>query len=275
MHSTNIGQVTLTCMTSRFWRLPIAVSVVFIFISHVFGAEPVQQLPVGTLLPAILNSSIESEKSKPGQKISAKLKQEVPLPDNGRVKAGAEITGHIVSVQRGSGGATAQVVLVFDALKSEGRIYPLTTSLRALASMQAVYQARLPINGSVPDNLSVWDWNTRQVGGEIVFGGQRKVESTIGVVGTMLEPGAVVGVPRGNPEAGCPAPDNKNLQAFWIFSTDACGAYGWEGMQVVRTPQDTAAGKITLTAPKKVDIRSGGGILLTVEKQQASDTGGS
>jgi hypothetical protein len=215
-------------MTTRSLRLLVWVCAALIFASQLYGAEPVvQQLPAGTLLPVILNSDINASKSKVGQKISARLKQDVPLGDNGRVKAGSEIIGHIVSVQGGSDGSSAKVVLTFDTLKADGRTYPLTTSLRALASMQAVYQARLPINGSTPDNLSVWDWTTRQVGGEIVFGGQKKVESTAGVVGTMVEPGWVIGIPRPNPEAGCGDPENKSIQAFWIFSTDACGAYGW------------------------------------------------
>jgi hypothetical protein len=261
-------------MSKRFSRLLILVSAMSIS-NLAFAAEPGQQLPVGTLLPAVLDSNINSEKSKPGQKISARVKQDVPLPDNGKVKAGSEILGHVVSVKGASASSPGNVVLVFDTLKSDGRSYPLTTSLRAIASMAAVYQARLPISGSVPDNLSVWDWTTRQIGGEIVFGGQRKVESTIGVVGTMVEPGWVIAIPRENPEAGCPTPDNKNLQAFWIFSTDACGAYGWEGMQILRAPQDTAGGKITMASPKKIEIRSGSGLLLTVEKQQASGTGAS
>jgi hypothetical protein len=44
-------------------------------------------------------------------------------------------------------------------------------------------------------------------------------------------------------------------------------------MQIVLAPEDAAAGKITLSSPKRIDIRSGAGLLLNVEKQQASGTG--
>jgi hypothetical protein len=233
---------------------------------------PVQQLPIGTLLPATLSSGINSDKSKPGQRISARLKQDVLLPDNGRVKNGSELFGHVVSTKRESGSSPATVVVVFDSLRMDGRDYPITTSLRALASSAAIYQARLPINGSAPDSVSVWQWNTRQIGGDIVFGGQQKVESLAGVVGTMPQPGWVLGVARSNPEAGCSDTGNKDLQAFWLFSTDACGAYGFEGVQVSREPADNQGGHITLTAPKRVEVGNGSGLLLMIEKQLSNSS---
>ena len=228
---------------------------------------------MGTLLPVMLNSGLNSDKSKPGQKITAKLKQDVPLPDHGVIKAGAEVSGRIVSVTRGSATAPAKLVFVADRLQAKGSDYPITTGLRALASMAAVFQARQPINGSSPDTVSVWEWNTRQIGGEIVFGGQRKVESLAGVVGTMVEPGWVVAVARPNLEAGCPASDNKDLQALWLFSTDACGVYGAEGLQISREPADNSDGHITLTAPTRIEVRDGAGLLLIVQPQAATGAG--
>jgi hypothetical protein len=81
----------------------------------------------------------------------------------------------------------------------------------------------------------------------------------------------VVGVPRGNPDAGCAAPENKSLQSFWIFSTNACGVYGNEddNMQISRKPNDNKNGQITLTSPKRVQVRNGSGLLLTVLPQAA------
>jgi hypothetical protein len=229
----------------------------------------VQALPPGTLLPLILNTTINSDKSKPGEKLSAKLKQDVPL-DTGDIKAGSEVFGRIVSVKRGAAGAPAAVVMVFDRIRIGGQEYPITTKLRALASMSAVYQARLPINSVSPDG-SVWDYNTRQVGGDVVFG-RKDVRSEAGIVGMSPEPGWVIGIPRANPEAGCGGPDNKHLQAFWIFSTSACGVYGDEDLQIARHADDPKTGQITLTDPKKVEVRGGAGLLLTVMPQPATQT---
>ncbi len=219
----------------------------------------------------MLNSSLDSNKSKPGEKISAKLRQDVPLPDNSVAKSGTEVFGHVVSVTHGSDSAGSSIVFVFDQIRLNHQQYAITTSLRALASMTAVFQAGLPINSVAPNESSVWDYNTRQIGGDIVFG-RRDVRSEDGVVGTSPEPGWVVGVPRANPDAGCPAPESKDLQAFWLFSTNACGVYGDDDLQISRRASDSTGGQITLTSPKHIDIKSGAGLLLSVQPQAVVQT---
>lgn len=237
------------------------------------AAQPVQTLPVGTLLPVMLNDNLDSNKSKPGQKITAKLKQNVSLPDGTTVKAGSELFGHIVSVTRNSGPTGARVVFVFDRIKMNGREYPITVGARAVASMMAIADARKPINSVAPDGSSTWDYNTRQVGGDVVYG-RKDVRSNDGVVGMSPEPGWVVGLALGNPEAGCSPPENKDLQSFWLFSTSACGMYGDdnENMEISRKPAHNKDGVITITAPKHVLVRGGGGILLTVMPQAVIQT---
>ena len=239
-----------------------------LLILPLYAAEPVQYLTIGTLLPVMLNSNLDSNKSKPGEKITAKLKQDVSLPDGGVVKSGAELSGHIVSVKRGTETTGSSVVFVFDQIRVGGQTHSIGTGLRALASMAAVFQARQPINAVALDGSSVWDYNTRQIGGDIVFG-RKDVRSNDGVVGMSPEPGWVVGVPKANPDAGCDAPENKSIQAFWLFSTNACGVYGDdnEDMQISRKPSDNKDGQITLTSPKRVLVRGGGGLLLIVMPQ--------
>lgn len=224
-----------------------------------------QQLPAGTLLPVMLDKTLDSDKSKPGEQITSKLKQDVPLPDGGQIKSGAEVLGKIVSVSRASGNVPAKIVIVLNQLRAEGRETPISTSLRAVASMQAVFDARQPLNGGSEQGSSVWDWTTRQVGGDLVFRGQKLVKSRAGNVGTMPQPGWVLGVPRANPESGCAASDNNAIQAFWIFSTDACGVYGMKDVQISRTPADSGSGQITLLSPTRIQVRNGGGLLLMVQ----------
>jgi len=237
------------------------------------AAQPVQILPVGTFLPVMLNSNLDTDKSKVGQKIDAKLKQDVSLPDGKTLKSGSELFGRIVALSPSYQGKQARLVFDFDQIKIDGKLYPITTSLRAAASMMAIFQARQPINSVAMDASSNWDYNTRQVGGDVVFG-RKDVRSEAGTVGMSPEPGWVVGAPRANPDAGCPATDNKSLQAFWLFSTGACGVYGDDDadMQISRQPSDTKDGQITLVAPKRVLLRSGGGLLLVVQGQPATQT---
>ena len=62
-----------------------------------------EAIPTGTVLPAQLKSSLDSRKSKPGQVITARLMQDVPLPAGGKIPAGAKVTGHISDVVPASG----------------------------------------------------------------------------------------------------------------------------------------------------------------------------
>jgi hypothetical protein len=259
-------------MIRFFLRAAVSLTAVFLALLPLRAAEPAQMLPVGTFLPVMLNNSLDSDRSKPGEKVTAKLKQDVSLQDGSTVKEGSELFGHVVSASRGSGTTGARVVFVFDQMKMNGKQFPITTGARAVASMMAVFQARQPISSVAGDAGSSWDYNTRQVGGDVVFG-RKDVRSNEGVVGMSPEPGWVVGVPRGNSDAGCAPPDKKFLQSFWVFSTNACGVYGNDDdMQISRKPDDNKNGEITLTSPKRVQVRNGAGLLLTVLPQAATQT---
>jgi len=228
------------------------------------------QLPAGTLLPVMLSDSLDSDKSKAGENVSAKLKQDVPLPDAGRIRAGADVLGHVVSSRRAGGNLPADVVVVFDRIRSDDREIGIATSLRALGSMQAVFDAGQPINGTSQVGSSVWDWTTRQVGGDLVFRGEKKVKSKMGTVGTSPQPGWVLGIPRANPEDGCMDSGANGVQAFWVFSTDACGVYGTKDLQIFRPAPTQPPDQIMLVSSKRVQVRSGSGLLLTVLPQSTA-----
>jgi hypothetical protein len=73
-----------------------------------------------------------------------------------------------------------------------------------------------------------------------------------------------------NPKMGCdgPAVEDKQPQALWLFSADACGVYGLKGVQLMHNGQSAPFGEITLHF-KKADmvLRAGAGLLLTVLPQ--------
>ncbi|HZD31934.1 MAG TPA: hypothetical protein VE779_09765 [Candidatus Angelobacter sp.] len=224
-----------------------------------------QQLPSGTLLPVMLDDTINSNKVKPGQEIVAKLRQDVPLPDNGKIKRLAKVTGHIVAVSRESPGQPASLTLQFDKVEIEKDVVTVSTGLRALASMQIVAQVRQPVNTNMSPGTSVWDLNLSLIGGQIAYNGAKIVKAPNGqVVGRVPEPGATLGVPMANPERGCVGPVGNAEQAFWVFSTDACGLYDLKDFTYVSGIGGDAPGKIILKAPKTVEIRGGSAWLLQV-----------
>src|SRR5580693_1043656 len=91
-------------------------------------------IPAGTIVPVALNSSLSSRKVKPGQVITARVMQDVPLSPGSTIHAGAKVVGHVIRVKAADGANGAQMSERFDALVISKRRIPITTNLRALAS---------------------------------------------------------------------------------------------------------------------------------------------
>jgi hypothetical protein len=227
-----------------------------------------QELPVGTVLPVALSSQINAEKSEPGDRVSGKLAQYVSV-DGMRLRRGTEVRGRIVQAQPGSAGSPARIVLAFDTIRVQGRDVPVTTSLRALASMQDVYEAGLPTN--TVDDYGSWirDWNTLQIGGQEVYRGNGTVMEGRDVVGKATVVGEVFGEPKTWPWSACARDHATNTeQSFWVFSTDACGVYGFEGLKLAHAGRSDPLGQIVLESAGKLRIQAGTGFLLMVTSSE-------
>ena len=85
-------------------------------------------IPRGTILPVRLNESLSSSKSRPGQMITARIMQDVPLATGGKIREGSKVIGHVVGVSSAADG-NDKVSLQFDKLISSGRTIPIRTNL--------------------------------------------------------------------------------------------------------------------------------------------------
>lgn len=224
-------------------------------------------IPAGTVLPAQLNSSLDSQKSKPGQAITARIMQDVPLP-GGKIREGAQVIGHIVSVTPASAGSGASISLRFDTVKFAGRRVSIITNLRALASMMEVEDAQVPTTGTDRGTTFAW-MNTNQVGGEVVYGQGGPVTHGSQVVG-QAAPGGVLVQLSAKPGTSCrgEVAGNDRPQALWIFSSDACGLYGFSDLDIAHAGRAEPRGHITLTAHQgRVHVSGGSGVLLRVDQK--------
>lgn len=235
---------------------------VLFLLSAIFSVA--QQLPVGTMLPVALTTGIALDKAKAGERISGALAQFVTVAGR-RLPRGTEVSGRIVQVQPGSAGTPTRLTFVFDTIRIDGNNLPITTSLRALASMQAVRDAQLPTNLIDDFGSTIRDWNTTQVGGQAVYRGDGAVMEGTEVVGKASSVGEVFGTPKTWPWSPC-AHDGTGtgLQSFWVFSTDACGVYGFDGLKLAPPERSRAAGEIVLESAGKLNLRAGSGLLLMV-----------
>jgi len=225
-------------------------------------------IPSGTILPVRLNSTISSATGKPGQVITGRIMQNVLLASGGKIKEGSKIIGHIVDVTPATAGAQARVSFQFDKLAFSNQTVSIVTNLRAIAGFMEVLDAQTPTTApGEGDNF--YALTTVQVGGDVVYGVGGPVttaENSDQVVGKASADG-VLGQVRAKEGTKCRgAIDGNNFpQSLWVFSSDACGAYGLEHVSIAHAGRTDPTGVIILTSNSgKLRIPAGAGMLLRV-----------
>jgi hypothetical protein len=209
-------------------------------------------VPAGTILPVRLDNTLHAGKLHIGQTIHARVMQNIP---GTRIHRGAQVVGHITGITPSS------VQLRFNAVVDHGRRIPVSTNLRAVASMLEVSEAHIPeeeaSRGLVPEN-----WDTQQIGGDLVYRGGGHVMGVNGFVGNPSAYGVRDRLTANGPCRAAVNGDNRP-QALWLFSSDACGVYGIPGLTIIHAGR--SSGTIDLTSPSHpLLIRSGSGWLLRV-----------
>lgn len=219
-----------------------------------------QEIPPATALPISLNTTLDVRKLVSGQPISASIAQDVPLPSGGRIRAGSRVTGRVLQAGTKLGSRT-YVRLRFDQVVADGRNIAITTSLRAVASSREVQDAQLPEHGPILGESSA-NWTTTQVGGDVVYRGGGHVVHDEKVVGEPVKDGVLtVLVSAGRP--GCETASGDRKLALWVFSSSACGAYGYFGrLDIARAGDSSPVGEIVLESRKNVRVGTGSAMLL-------------
>jgi hypothetical protein len=208
-------------------------------------------IPAGTVLPVRLSSGLNAGKIKAGNVIRTQVMQDIP---DTAIRRGAKVLGHVVSV------TPTRLELRFDTLVTKQTRIPLTTQLRALASMLEVDRAQVPQEGGDRGMPSFWDLTTSQIGGEQVYRGAGFVSRGVTRVAEPTGYG-VLGKLNSNP----PCRGNDSRQALWLFSTDACGVYGFNDLAIEHWGRTGSVGTIVLVSKtEKINIRAGSGLLLRV-----------
>ena len=227
-----------------------------------------QELPAGTVLPVMLNSTLNAKKDKPGEKLEGKIMQDVPLPSGGQIKSGSHVVGHVVTVSQ-PGVAGSRIAVTFDQIQDHGQVIHASVNLRALASTESIFDAKLPM-GNQSDSESSDVWTTKQVGGDVVNRGRGVVASSTGIVGRYTGSGVWGRLTSGS-DSDCPATNgNDNEQALWVFSTSACGVYGMSDVKLTHDGSSDPVGQIELESDKDLLVRGGSGWMLVVNAAAAT-----
>jgi len=231
-----------------------------------FGQHSPVNVPPGTILPVQLESSLSSPKSKPGEKTTARIMQDVPLPDGYKIRERTRVLGHVVDATPAAKGAPGKVSVQFDSIQLGKETVAITTNLRAIASVLEVDDAQEPKfspDYGTPSTAYV----LVQIGGETVYRGGGHVMHGDQIVGEPVLGGGVLVTVSSRPGTPCrgEVAGNTAVQALWVFSSDACGVYGLPNLVIMHAGRNDPLGRIVLGAKAgEVKIGSGVGMLLRV-----------
>jgi hypothetical protein len=225
-------------------------------------------IPVGTVIPVELNTTVDVNKCKPGQAISARVAQDVLLDNGTKIKAGSRVVGEVMAATPAGNSQPATVTLRFDKVNISGKVMPVVTSLRALASPLDVDAAQTQISGDDRGSTPPWSQTVTLVGGDVAYREEGMVESGGQTVGHAVYAGnwGVLSQVAANPEGRCrgTVASNDRPQALWVFSHDACGVYGYDA-RVEHAGRGNSDGKIVIASSSGgLKLRGGSALLLRV-----------
>jgi len=224
------------------------------------------QIATGTILPVRLDHGFSSKKTHVGQIITGRIMQDVPLPNSQKIPEGARVLGTILSVSPAGRGGGGKISLRFDQVEVHRRKAVIVSDLRAIASFMEVQYAQIPETS--PGFGTPYTWVTTDlIGGDIKYGvGGPVTDSASQVVGDGTFSGVLVHVStkHGSPCRG-ELDGEHRPQALWVFSADACGVYGMNGLKIAHAGRSSPMGEISLAADiGEVNVHGGSGMLLRV-----------
>jgi len=226
------------------------------------NAQSAERIPAGPILPVTLNSDLRSDKNGSGTSIIATIMQDVALGRGETLRVGSILTGHVIEViTQGRGSDESKISFQLDHVRLGNQSLPITTILRAVAS-------RSEVSAATPELISSeYANNTIEIGGDqISYGEGAPVMVGAQVVGKYTRQGVLANVDQ---DLGTPCrvtiDSNAQPQAFWLFSVNACGAYGFGDLRILRSGRTESLGEVTLASNHKaVKIDKGSAMLLRV-----------
>jgi len=222
-----------------------------------------ESIPAGTVIPVSLNSILRSDKSGSGTTIIATVMQDVPLGAGETLRKGSKVTGHVIeAIVPGNRSDESKISFQFDQVVLGNQNASITANLRAAASNHAVLAATPQLTSNENTDSQV------QIGGDqISYGNDGLVMVGSQVVGKYTAQGVLA---YGGQDLGTPCrgtiDDNDHAQAFWFFSVNACGAYGFGDLTVFHAGRTAPVGEVTLSSKSKaLKIDKGSAMLLLVD----------
>jgi hypothetical protein len=167
----------------------------------------------------------------------------------------------VETITPGKGSDESKISFQLDQVRLGNVTVPITTTLRAIASRSAVSAATPELTSSEYADSTI------EIGGDqISYGEGGPVMVGSQVVGRYTSQGVLANVDQdsGTPSGGT-IDNDARPQAFWLFSVNARGAYGFGDLTILHSGSTEPLGEATLTSTGKiVNLGKGSAMLLRV-----------
>jgi hypothetical protein len=263
-------------ITSRFFSSlgVTAFSLIGLLLSAPCATSAVQtKVPTGTALPVRFVRSVDAKKARPGDRVTAKTLQVVMLAGGQRLPKGTLLVGHVVDAQpyhfnpeSYARQKASSISIHFDQIVNGDLTLPVNLSVRALADTFESQWAPRPhyhdetdgagtmilIGG---DEFSPFDKTVRDDSGDVIAYNRKD-----GLFARLLPSDG----PASKASQNCSSTSTE--QSVAIFSPDACGLYGFEGVSMPHAGR-SGSGTFTLTSRgRSIKLYAGSTALLQETK---------
>jgi hypothetical protein len=212
------------------------------------------KVPSGTALPVRFARAGDAKKARPGDRVTAKTLQVVILPGGQRLPKGTLVVGHVVDAQPyhsdpepNAHQKSSSISIHFDEIVNGDLILPVNLSVRALANtFESEWAPRThhydKTDGSGTmiliggDEFSPFDKVVRDRGGDVIAYNRKD-----GLFARLL--------PSDDSDSKTPSncSSTSTEQSVAIFSPNACGLYGFEGVSMPHAGR-SGSGTFTLAS---------------------------
>lgn len=229
-----------------------------------FPTSTTGSLVAGTNLSAILVKSLDSNKCKQGDEVTAKLTDDVRSEGHIVIPNGAKIRGHITEAAvRAEDGTNSSLGIVFDhAILKNGQQIRLNTVIQAMARAQSSAMSSGDDDELATNARGGVSSQTRPAqGGAVGLGGAATgaVASTAGrATGSVVSAQGVAGSALGSTTRAAGSSIGTSLKS------SSSGVVGLKGISLASSTATAAQGTVITSTAKSVHLDSGTQLVLRV-----------
>jgi hypothetical protein len=227
------------------------------------------KVPPGTTLPVRFVRSVDAKRARPGDRVIAKTLQIIFLPGGQHLPKGTVLLGHVVDAQPYhfdpepyAHQKASSISIHFDQIVNGDLTLPVNLSVRALADTfqsqwapRPHYQDETDGAGTMiligGDEFSPFDKTVRDDSGDVIAYNRKD-----GLFARLLPSDD----PASKTRLNCSGTSTE--QSVAIFSPDACGLYGFEGVSMPHAGR-SGSGTFTLVSRgRSIGLHAGSTALL-------------